>query len=154
MTIPPIIHGTFVIERKYPHPPRKVFSAFADKSKKRRWQVEGEGFTIESFEMDFREGGRESSGFRYLGGPLITMDAQYLDIVVDRRIVFVYSMALEANRMSTSLTTIELIPDGAGTLVKFTEQDAYLDGNDGLKNREDGTRGLLEMLAKELDAHA
>jgi hypothetical protein len=62
-------------------------------------------------------------------------------------------MAMEEKRMSTSLTTIELIPEGAGTLVKFTEQDAYLDGNDGRKDREEGTRGLLEMLAKELDAH-
>jgi uncharacterized protein YndB with AHSA1/START domain len=153
MTLPDAIHGTFVIERKYPHSPKKVFAAFTDKAKKRRWQVEGEGFSIESFEMDFREGGREFSSFRYLGGPLITMDAMYQDIVADRRIVFVYSMAMEEKRMSTSLTTIELIPEGAGTLVKFTEQDAYLDGNDGRKDREEGTRGLLEMLAKELDAH-
>jgi hypothetical protein len=37
--------------------------------------------------------------------------------------------------------------------VLFTEQGAFLDGVDSLKGREEGTRGLLEMLAKELDAN-
>ena len=70
--------------------PERVFAAFADKTKKRRWCVEGEGFTIEEFEMDFRVGGRERSRFRFEGGPAIVCDAVYQDIVPDKRIVFVY----------------------------------------------------------------
>ncbi|MEO6094405.1 MAG: hypothetical protein ABIW76_01570 [Fibrobacteria bacterium] len=29
----------------------------------------------------------------------------------------------------------------------------FPDGNDGLKHRDEGARGLLEMIARELDAH-
>lgn len=150
---PTVFHGTFNIERHYPTPAKRVFAAFSDKAKKRRWQVEGEGFTIEKFEMDFTVGGLEHASFRYQGGPLITMDLVYQDIVPDQRIVFAYSMAMEGKRMSASLTTIELLPGEKGTDVRFTEQGAFFDGVDSLQGREEGTRGLLEMLAKELQNH-
>lgn len=151
---PTVTHGTFSIERHYPTTPKRVFSALSDKAKKRRWQVEGEGFTIEKFEMDFKVGGLEHASFRYQGGPLITMDLVYQDIVPEKRIVFVYSMAMGGNRMSSSLTTMELLATDKGTDLILTEQGAFFDGIDTFKGREEGTRGLLEMLAKELDAHA
>src|SRR5438105_1610708 len=125
---PSTLHGTFVLEKHYPHPPGKVFSAFVDKAKKRRWFVEGEGFTIERYEADFRVGGKELAAFRYQGGPLITMEAVYQDIVARERLVFVYVMDMEGKRMSVSLTTIELTPTPeGGTELKFTEQGAFLD---------------------------
>jgi uncharacterized protein YndB with AHSA1/START domain len=150
---PSVIHGTFVLEKHYPHPPRKVFSAFVDKAKKRRWFVEGEGFTIERYEADFRVGGKEIAAFRYQGGPLITMEATFQDLVPDVRMVSMYVMDMENRRMSVSLATIELAPMGGGTGLRLTEQGAYFDGADSLKGREEGTRGLLEALGKELDAH-
>jgi len=53
--------------------------------------------------------------------------------------------------MSASLTTIELKPRDGGTLLIHTEQGAYLDGSDDGTGREDGTRGLLEILAREVE---
>jgi len=145
-----VIHSTFVINRTFPTTPQRVFAAFADKAKKRRWQVEGEGFTIEAFEMDFRVGGLEHASFRFQGGPLTTIDATYQDIVPDQRIVVAYSMALGGARMSSSLTTIELVPVDRGTELVLTEQGAFLDGIDSVKGREEGTRELMEQLAREL----
>jgi hypothetical protein len=63
--------------------------------------------------------------------------------------------------MSSSLTTIELMAAAQGTDLVFTEQGAFFDGADGRPaepgwspaEREHGSRGLLEELAKEL-AHA
>jgi uncharacterized protein YndB with AHSA1/START domain len=150
MTDRTVVHDTFVIERNYPTTPQRVFEAFADKAKKRRWCVEGEGFTIEEFEMDFRVGGVERSRFRFNGGSAIMCDAIYQDIVPNQRIVFVYTMTAGAKRLSSSLTTIELLPGKKGTNLIFTEQGAFFDGADSVKGREEGCRGLLEQLGKEL----
>jgi uncharacterized protein YndB with AHSA1/START domain len=145
-----VLHSTFCIERTYPQPPARVFSAFADKAKVRRWRVEGEGFKIHEFTFDFRVGGSEVSRFSHAGGPEIRLDAQFQDIIPDQRIVFVYRMAMGNKPFSASLTTVELVPSGEGTLLTYTEQGAFFDGFDSAQGREEGCRGLLESLAVEL----
>jgi uncharacterized protein YndB with AHSA1/START domain len=153
-----IVHGKFTLERKYPQSPAKVFAAFADPAKKRRWFVEVKGFEIVSFDMDFRIGGRLRSRFLFPGHPDAPIpagtpmgnDAVYLDILPDRRVVLAYSMSTNDIPFSASLATFELIPDGTGTKVVATEQGAYFENSDGPAMREQGWRGLLESLAREL----
>jgi uncharacterized protein YndB with AHSA1/START domain len=53
MQEPSVVHDTFVIERSFPVAPEKVFSAFSDAAKKRRWFAEGGGHEIEEFKSDF-----------------------------------------------------------------------------------------------------
>jgi uncharacterized protein YndB with AHSA1/START domain len=146
----PVVHGTFRIERTYPQPPSRVFRAFADKATVRRWRVEDEGCEVHEFTYDFRVGGSEVSRFSFAGGPQIRLDAQFQDIVPDRRIVFTYRMATGPTPFSVSLTTVELVPSGQGTCLTYTEQGAFLDGEDSAKGREEGSRALLEKLAVEL----
>ena len=69
-----VTHASFVIERDYAASPSRVFAAFADPAQKRRWFAEGEGWSIERFDVDFRIGGSERSSFRYQGGPLATVE--------------------------------------------------------------------------------
>ena len=146
-----VIHSTFTIERTYPQSPECVFFAFADKATVRRWRVGGDGFTITEFSFDFRVGGGEVSRFSYQGGPEIRLDAQFQDIVPDQRIVFSYRMAIGSQPLSASLTTVELAPSGDGTRLTYTEQGVFFDGVDSAQGREEGTRGLLEALAAELE---
>lgn len=147
-------HSTFTIEREYPHLPAKVFQAFADPVKKRRWFAEGEGFIVDSFEMDFTVGGKETCCFRVQGGPVAGQvcrnDTWYIDIVPNQRIVTAYSMMLGENRISSSLTTVELVAVGEKTLLKFTEQGAFYDGADGAEMRKQGWEFLLQRLAQDL----
>lgn len=156
MTTPTVVHNTFVLERHYPQAPERVYAAFADMKSKRRWFVDVEGFETDHYEMDFRVGGFEHSRFRHTGGPPMTFEGVYQDIVPNRRIVFAYSMTMAGARMSSSLNTVEFRPSAGGTDLVLTEQGAFFDdfsGTEHISGREEGTRGMLELLAAELDAH-
>jgi uncharacterized protein YndB with AHSA1/START domain len=144
-----VTHATFVIERHYPVPPDRVFAAFSDPAKKRRWFSGENDFEPNNFEMDFRVGGRERSSFR-AQGVTCTNDTVYLDIVPNRRIVIAYTMTLGDRRISSSHATFELSPAKQGTDLIFTEQGAFFEGADGPQIREEGWNKLLDHLAKAL----
>ena len=151
---PPVIHKSFTIERTYSTTAARVFRAHSDPRKKRRWFAEGEGFLVDSYALDFQVGGFERCRFRFgADGPPMTYDGVFLDIVPNERIVFAYAMTAGGAPMSASLSTIELVAADSGTLLRFTEHTAFLDGKDGSAARREGSKGLLEALAKELEAH-
>jgi uncharacterized protein YndB with AHSA1/START domain len=151
---PPVIHKSFTIERTYPTTAARVFRAHSDPDQKRRWFAEGKGFIVDSYTLGFKVGGFERSRFRFgADGPPMTFDGVYLDIVANERIVLAYAMTIAGAPMSSSLSTIEIVPAGAGTLLRYTEHTAFVDGNDGSAARRSGSLGLLEALARELEAH-
>lgn len=147
----PMIHSTFRVKRTYPVTPARVFAAFANPVTKRRWFVEGEGWEIDEFTMDFRVGGRELSLFRFHGGEQISNEAIYLDIVPDQRIVFTFTMKSATRLISISLATVAIKPVvGKGAQFSYTEQGAFFNVTDKLANRKFGTGKLLDRLGEEL----
>ena len=155
----PVTHNTFVIERTYPAAPGRVFTAFADPVKKRRWFVEGGSHAVEEFSMDFRVGGAEHALYRFLeGSPFpgatYSTDSVYQDIVADQRVVLAYSTTFGGRRISACLVTIEFRPDGQGTKLILTHQGVFFEPSDGPKMREQGWQTLLDRLPKELSAGA
>ncbi|MCY1064916.1 SRPBCC family protein [Nannocystis sp. RBIL2] len=148
-----VVHSTITIDRTYPVAPERVFAAWADPKQKRRWFAEGEGWSVLQFDLDFREGGREAARFRdEKSDAEIRNDGHYEDIVPGRRIVVAYTMSVGGRRISASLATVELRPQGDGTRLVYTEQGAFFDGADGPRMREQGWRELLDRLAAELQA--
>jgi len=150
-----VVHSTFVLERSYPKPPERVFAAFADPAKKRRWFAEGHHHDVEEFSMDFRVGGAETTRYRFregspFPGVALTKEEIYEDIVPNRRIVSASTMTLGDHRFSASLVTIELIPTDKGTDLICTHQGAFFEGADGPEMREAGWRKLLDQLDNEL----
>ncbi|MGE0596031.1 MAG: SRPBCC family protein [Hyphomonadaceae bacterium] len=147
-----IEHASFTLTRAFKATPERVYQAHTQEAAKRRWFVEGEGFDTYEYSIDARIGGREIWRGAHRGGPEITNNTYYLDLVENRRIIVAYEMTIGGKRISASLATIEIEATDSGSTLTFTEQGAYLDGLDKVENREHGTRELLEALAKDLEA--
>jgi uncharacterized protein YndB with AHSA1/START domain len=73
--------------------------------------------------------------------------------VVDRLALrhYTYDMYRDETRISVSLATVEFKPEGGGTRVIYTEQGAFLDGEDKPEYREQGTGSLFDALGAELE---
>lgn len=150
MTERTVAHATFCLERTYDAPPARVFAAFATEEGKRKWFSGGnEAWDPVAREFDFKVGGKEVLEGQWKNGMVSRFDAQYFDIKPDERIVYVYEMTINGKKISTSLATIEVAPDGAGTRLTVTEQGVHLDG-DNPRAREVGTASLLERLRESL----
>ncbi len=145
-----IVHATFSLQRVYDASPAQVFRALSDKAAKARWFEGGDGYTSLEREMDVRPGGRERLKGRWASGMVSTFDAVYFDVVPNERLVYAYEMHLDDRKISVSLATMELQPEGAGTKLVVTEQGAFLDGYDDAGSRERGTGFLLDRLGASL----
>jgi uncharacterized protein YndB with AHSA1/START domain len=154
MSNPAAVHSTFVLERSYPQSPDRVFAAFAQPSRKRRWYAEGD-HEIQEFEMEFRVGGSERFSYRFkeghpIAGSAIANETTYQEILTNQRIVMTSKMTLNGKPVQIMLATIEFLAEGRGTNLHFTHQGTYLDWPDGAAMLEQGWRSLFERLSGEL----
>ncbi len=105
--------------------------------------------------FDFRVSGIEAKRWRMPDGQEMTFRAHYLDIVAGQRIIYAYEMSFGGQRVSASLATVELLPAGPRTAMRFTEQAAFLVGGDGARRQriggtEDVFDGLVEIIRQDL----
>lgn len=151
---PSTIHNTFVIERSYPQPPDRVYAAFAQPARKRRWYAEGDQ-EIQEFEMDFRVGGQERIRYRFkTGHPLVGQEidnqTMFEDIVPEKRIIVASTMRLSGKPILVALVTFDFVLSDAGTDLICTNQGAFIEWPGGPQMLEGGWRTLLDRLGKEL----
>lgn len=146
----PAVHGSFTLERQLPAPPATVFHAFTNLEAKSRWFAGGTGQQILARRMEAKPGGREHVHGRWADGTESIFDAVYFEAIPNRRLVYAYEMHLNGVRISVSLATLELTPEGAGTRLTVTEQGSFLDGYEDKGAREHGTGFLLDRLAHAL----
>jgi uncharacterized protein YndB with AHSA1/START domain len=155
MVEPTVIHDTFVIERTYPAAIERVFALLADPAKKRRWYAESETHAVESFEMDFREGGSERNRYRMnertpFPGAVLANDGTFQDIVPGRRVVLATSMTVADRRISSSLITFELLESDGATVVILTHQGVFFENSGGPEMRKGGWEHLLDRFGESL----
>lgn len=151
------LHGSFEVEFELPASPHDVFAAYGELPIRKRW-FRMPGTPDEDHKLDFRVGGSESlaASFAPIGDRSEHMAycAQFLDIVPDQRIVFTYTFDLDGRRRWVSLVTIEIMGGADATLLRHTEQYAFLAVTgaveDDVAHLKGGTRlqlnGLLTAL--------
>jgi len=144
------VHNTFVVERKYAQSPERLFAAFAQPERKRRWYAEGD-HDIKEFAMEFKVGGSERLRYGFkpghpIAGSELTNEGSYYDIVPDERIVMATKMSLNGKPIVMTLVTIEFVSSDGGTDLVLTNQGTFLDWEGGPQMIEAGWRSLLERL--------
>jgi uncharacterized protein YndB with AHSA1/START domain len=146
-----VVHDSFTLERTYPAPRARVWAALTTVEGKSKWFVGPPGrWTLVERNMDVRPGGRERVVGRAEVGRLTTFEADYLDVIEGERLVYVYQMWLDEQKISASLATMELRNAPGGTSLRVTEQGAFLDGYDDAGSREVGTNDLLDRVGESL----
>lgn len=153
MKTPPVVHGTFHIERTYNAPPARVFAAWADIETKARWFIgPPDKWKVVERALDFRVGGQERLHGQLASGSNTIFTARYHDIIPNQRLVYVYDMQLGDRHLSVSLATVELSETSrGGTRMKFTEQATFLDDEYGVASREEGTAAHFDRLLPVLE---
>lgn len=146
-----IKHSSFVIERRYDYDPAQVYRAWVEPEAKARWfNGPPDKWSEQVREMDVRIGGRDRLIGKFVDGSESRFEAQYFDVVPEKRLVYTYDMYWQGKKISVSLASIEFVLAGKGTKLVVTEQHAFLDGYEDAGSRERGTRSLLENLAQSL----
>lgn len=145
MSLNPIVHDKFTIERIYDATPGEVFAAWSNPNLKSRWFIGPEGWRQTRRELDFRIGGEEVLCGEF-GTGTTSFVARYYEIVPDTRIAYIYDMHLSGKHHSLSLATVEFRPAEAGTRMIFTEAVAFFDGTANAAARERGTAAHFDRI--------
>jgi uncharacterized protein YndB with AHSA1/START domain len=147
-----ITNAKFVIERVLNASPARVFAAYATLEAKSAWFKAPSDIETLNRDFDFRVGGKERFHARWPSGMVTDFQATYHDIVEGERIILVYDMFHNGDKLSVSLLTVEFVPEGDRTRLIHTEQGSYLvGGEEAVKSREHGTTWHIDNLAAVME---
>jgi uncharacterized protein YndB with AHSA1/START domain len=146
--------ATFVCERDFEHSVALLFFAFTDIEARKVWYGGKErGFNVAHHTLDFRQGGAESWRGQPHGDAWMTNDATFIDIVPEQRVIYSYVMTMNDALFTVSQQAVEFSARGGGSHIKLTEQIMFIDRDDHLAGRIEGTHAMLDHLNAWLDAH-
>src|ERR1700689_59798 len=133
---------SLTIKRRFKAPPAKVFAAWTDPEKVKRWMGPGETKALRA-ESDLRVGGRYRCVMQAPDGEEHDVGGVYREIVGNEKLVFTW--AWKSTPEQESVVTVLFMPDGDGTLLTVThEQFASDEARDGHRQGWDGALDKLE----------
>lgn len=136
---------SLTIKRRFNAAPEKVFAAWTDPEKLKRWMGPGEIVTTQA-ESDLRAGGRYRILMRTPAGEDHDVGGVYREIVPNEKLVFTWAWKSTPER--ESLVTVTFKPDGTGTLMTLLHEQFF--DADARDRHNGGWNGALTKLEKFL----
>ena len=134
---------SLTIKRRFKAPPARVFSAWTDPEKIKRWFGPG-AVRCTHAEFDLRVGGKYMIAAASPDGEKHEVGGTLREIVPDAKLVYTWAWFSTPER--ESLVTVLFKPDGDGTLLTLTHE-RFFDG-DARDRHQNGWNGALDKLEK------
>ena len=133
---------SLTLKRRFNASTEKVYAAWAEPEKLVQWfgPAKVKAGSIKA-EMDVRVGGRYRISFMQESGEYSEVGGIYREVVPNQRLVFTWAWHSTPER--ESLVSVELKPEGAGTLLTFHHEQFF-----DQTARDNHERGWTELLAK------
>jgi uncharacterized protein YndB with AHSA1/START domain len=138
-----VLQPSLTLKRRLKAPPAKVFAAWTDPEKMKRWMGPGE-ITAMRAESDTRVGGRYRIVMQAPNGEEYDVGGVYREVVTNQKLVFTWAWKSTPER--ESLVTLLLKPDGDGTLLTLTHEQ--FSDEDTRNGHEQGWNSSLDKLEK------
>jgi uncharacterized protein YndB with AHSA1/START domain len=132
---------SLTLKRQLKAPPAKVFAAWTDPEKVRRWMGPGEAKVL-SVESDPRTGGRYRWVMRAPDGEIHDVSGVYREFVPNEKLVFTWAWKSTPER--ESLVTVLIKPDGDGSLLTLTHEQFF--DEDARDRHQGGWNSALDKM--------
>ncbi len=144
MSVQSAVKPSLILKRRLKAPPAKVFSAWTEPEKIRRWFGPG-NMQCTHAEFEPRVGGRFMFRIASPDGETHQVGGTVREIVPERKVV--YSWAWHTMPERESVVTAEFKPDGDGTLLTLTHEQFFDEpARDRHRHGWDGSLDKLEKL--------
>jgi uncharacterized protein YndB with AHSA1/START domain len=139
------VKPSLTIKRRFNAPPAKVFAAWTDPEKVKRWMGPGE-VMVQSAESDARTGGRYRWVMKTPAGEVHDVSGVYREVIANEKLVFTWARKSTPER--ESLVTLTFKADGGGTLMTLTHEQFF--DEEARDRHQGGWNGAMEKLEKYL----
>jgi uncharacterized protein YndB with AHSA1/START domain len=142
------VRPSVILKRHFKAPPAKVFAAWTDPEKIKRWMGPGE-MTATRAETDARVGGRYRIVIHSPNGEQHDVGGVYREVVANEKLVFTWAWKVAPpDEPHESLVTVLLKPDSGGTLLTLTHEQLF--DEESRQGHEHGWIGAFDKLERFL----
>jgi uncharacterized protein YndB with AHSA1/START domain len=141
------VKPSLTIKRRFNASPAKVFAAWTDPEKVKRWMGPGEVKVLRT-EGDPRTGGKFRWVMQAPNGENHDVSGVYREIVPNEKVVFTWAWISTPER--ESLVTVTIKPDGDGSLMTLQHEQFF--DETARDNHNKGWTAIMDRLANFVEA--
>ena len=139
----PSTKPSLTLKRRLKAAPDKVFAAWTDPEKVKRWMGPDEATAV-AVECEARAGGHYRWVMQNMAGEIHDVSGVYREFVPNEKLVFTWAWKSTPERQS--LVTVLLKPDGDGTLLTLIHEQFF--DEEARDRHQQGWSGALDKMEK------